>query len=59
MDGILVYSKTREENYTHMELILHKLKNMLFVSPETCFIMRGEVDFSRDTGKYNRIESES
>lgn len=46
MDDILVYSKTKEEHYKHLDLILSRLEqHKLYVSPEKCSFMQEEVEF--------------
>ena len=45
-DDILVFSKSEEEHYKHLELVFQKLKeNELYINPEKSTFFQNEIEY--------------
>ncbi|KAG1122709.1 hypothetical protein G6F38_014011 [Rhizopus arrhizus] len=46
LDDILIFSKTQEDHYKHLRLVMQRLReNKLYANPKKCVFNRTEVEF--------------
>ena len=46
LDDILIFSKSKEEHYEHLELVIEHLRQAeLYANPKKCDFLKPEIDF--------------